>query len=259
MSADSPPRLALTLLDDGKAVARHVARELLSHALAPKPSCLGLATGATMLPVYAALVEAARQLPEGQSRHLRRHWLSYNLDEYVGLGRTHPYSFAAYMHARLTEPLGLDPAALRLPDGLVPDPLAEAGRYAAEIRAAGGIGLQLLGLGVNGHVGFNEPPCDATSICRPVRLCAATRRHNAAAFAGDPAAVPEWAITLGLAEILAARRILVVVTGAAKADVLGRLLRRRPSPELPASWLQGHPAVEVVADRAALSREAGVA
>lgn len=257
MTAAIPPRLALTALEDSEAVARHVAQELLCQALAPQPSCLGLATGATMLPVYAALVETARRLPDGHSQHLRRHWLSYNLDEYVGLGCSHPGSFAAFMQGRLIEPLGLDPASVRLPDGLAPDPMAEARRYAAELRAAGGIALQLLGLGVNGHVGFNEPPCAATSTCRPVRLSAATRRHNAAAFTGDPAAVPERAITLGLAEILAARRILLVVTGAAKADVLGRLLRQRPSPELPASWLQGHPAVEVVADRAALSRVAG--
>lgn len=259
MSASVPLRLALTALENSGAAASHVARELLAHALVPEPRPLGLATGSTMVPVYSALVEAARRLPDEQRQHLRRHWLSYNLDEYLGLGRTHPGSFAAFMHSRLTEPLGLDPASVRLPDGLAPDPLAEAARYAAEIGASGGIGLQLLGLGVNGHVGFNEPPCAATSRCRPVRLSAATRRHNAGAFAADPAAVPERAITLGLAEILAADRILLVVSGAAKADVLGRLLRQQPSPELPASWLQGHPAVAVIADRAALGGVAGAA
>lgn len=257
MSAVIPLRLALTALEDTEAVARHVARELLSHALAPAPRPLGLATGATMTPVYAALLEAAGPLADGRRQHLRRHWLSYNLDEYVGLGRGHPGSFAAFMHSHLTEPLGLDPASVHLPDGLAPDPLAEAGRYSSAIRAAGGIGLQLLGLGVNGHVGFNEPPCAASSSCRPVRLRSATRHHNAAAFAGDPSAVPESAITLGLAEILAADRILLVVTGAAKAAVLERLLRQEPSPELPASWLQGHPAVTVIADRAALTGVAG--
>jgi glucosamine-6-phosphate deaminase len=219
---------------------------------------LGLATGSTMEPVYGALLEAAQQLPEHQCRHLRRHWLSYNLDEYVGLGSAHPASFAAFMQRRLTEPMGLDPARVRLPDGLASDPLGEAGRYASRIRADGGIGLQLLGLGLNGHVGFNEPPCAATSRCRPVRLSSATRRQNADSFAGDATAVPERAITLGLAEILAAERILLVVTGAAKAAVLGRLLRQPPAPELPASWLQGHPDVTVIADRSALGAVAGV-
>ncbi|MGL6133804.1 MAG: glucosamine-6-phosphate deaminase [Prochlorococcaceae cyanobacterium] len=257
MSAVTPPRLALTVLESREAVASHVARQLLADRLGPEPRPLGLATGTTMEPVYAALLEAERELLHGQRQHLRRHWRSYNLDEYVGLGSGDPGSFAAFMHSRLTGPLGLVPASVRLPDGQAADPQVEAGRYAAEIRAAGGIGLQLLGLGLNGHVGFNEPPCAATSCCRPVQLSAATRRHNAVAFAGDPAAVPEWAITLGLEEILAARRILLVVTGAAKADVLGRLLCQRPSPELPASWLQRHPAVRVIADRAALSGAAG--
>jgi glucosamine-6-phosphate deaminase len=101
-------------------------------------------------------------------------------------------------------------------------------------------------------VGFNEPPCGAAAATRVVELCPTTRRQNAAAFGADPAAVPARAITLGLAEILAAERILLVVTGAAKAPVLARLLHEPPSAELPASWLQGHPAVTLVADRAAL-------
>ncbi|MEO1001784.1 MAG: glucosamine-6-phosphate deaminase [Cyanobacteria bacterium J06638_7] len=257
MSAALPQRLALTALEDADAVARHVARELLVCRLAPDPQPLGLATGTTMVPVYRALAQAAAALAHDQSQQLRRGWLSYNLDEYLGLGSSHPRSFAAFMGARLIAPLQLQASSVRLPDGLAADPPAEAARYAAEIRAAGGIGLQLLGLGVNGHVGFNEPPCAADSPCRPVQLSAATRRHNAAAFAGDPQAVPQRAITLGLAEILAAERILLVVTGAAKAEVLRRLLRDPASDQLPASWLQQHPAVRVIADRAALGASSG--
>jgi glucosamine-6-phosphate deaminase len=237
-------------------VARHVARQILADRLSPDPSPLGLATGSTMVPVYTALVEAGRKLAQAQSRQLCSLWRSYNLDEYVGLGGDHPGSFAAFMRARLAHPLGLDHSSVRLPDGLAADPALEAGRYCAEIRSSGGIGLQLLGLGVNGHVGFNEPPCGAASRCRTVELSPATRRHNAPAFGGDPAAVPPRAITLGLAEILAARRILLVVTGITKAAVLGRLLREPPSADLPASWLQHHPAVRVIADRAALSGSA---
>jgi glucosamine-6-phosphate deaminase len=257
LSALAPQSLALTVLEDSAAVARHVAGELLADRLGTQPRALGLATGNTMVPVYGALVEAVHRLPDRQRRHLRRSWHSFNLDEYLGLGGDDPGSFAAFMRSHLTLPLGLDPARVRLPDGLAPDPAAEAERYGAELRAAGGIGLQLLGLGVNGHVGFNEPPCSATSPCRPVQLSPATRRHNAAAFACDLAAVPERAITLGMAEILAARRILLVVTGAAKAGVLGRLLRQQPSAELPASWLQRHPALQVIVDRAALGPSAG--
>lgn len=251
MLTTSPP-LRLIALDDGKAVARHVARSLIADALGPLPGVLGLATGTTMVPVYAAVVAEASLLPAERQQRLRRQWLSYNLDEYVGLPPQHPGSFAAFMRERLAAPLGLDPHSLRLPDGLADDPQAEADRYSAEICRAGGIGLQLLGLGLNGHVGFNEPPCSATASCRPVLLSAETRRHNAPAFGGDAQTVPQRAITLGLAEILAARRILLVVTGAVKAPVLRRVLREPPSPQLPASWLQRHPAVEVIADRAAL-------
>jgi glucosamine-6-phosphate deaminase len=114
------------------------------------------------------------------------------------------------------------------------------------------VGLQLLGLGLNGHVGFNEPPCGAKAHCRCLTLSASTRTQNAGAFGGDPEAVPAQAITLGLAEILAAERILLVVIGASKAAILKRALQEPPCPEVPASWLQHHPRLEVVADRAAL-------
>ncbi|MFM7752966.1 MAG: glucosamine-6-phosphate deaminase [Cyanobium sp.] len=240
-------------LTDEQAVADHVAGVLVEGMLDGSAWPLGLATGRTMEPVYAALVRRVAALEQHQQQGLRQRWLSFNLDEYVGLGAADPGSFHAAMHRHLLEPLQLPPSRLRLPEGLAVDPHAEAERYGAALGAAGGIGLQLLGLGLNGHVGFNEPPAAAESRCHCLHLSAATRRQNAAVFGGDPAAVPARAITLGLAEILAARRILLVVTGAAKAPVLRALLRQRATAELPASWLQGHPQVEVIADRAALA------
>lgn len=243
----------MRVLADEQAVAEHVAGVLLEAMLDGSAWPLGLATGRTMEPVYAALVRRVAALAQQQQEGLRQCWLSYNLDEYVGLGAAHPGSFHAAMHRHLLEPLQLAPSRLRLPEGFAVDPHAEAERYGAALAAAGGIGLQLLGLGLNGHVGFNEPPAAADSRCHCLHLSAATRRQNAAAFGGDPAAVPARAITLGLAEILAARRILLVVTGPAKAPVLPALLGQPPGAELPASWLQGHPQVEVIADRAALA------
>ena len=237
------------------AVAAHVA-ERLYQAL-EQAAVLGLATGRTMEPVYAALRQRLLALPKPQRELLLRQWRSFNLDEYMGIGPGHPGSFAAYMAHHLVDPLGLDPARVCLPDGLAADPAAEARRYSRALAAAGGIGLQLLGLGLNGHVGFNEPPCGPEAGTRVVDLCPTTRAQNAAAFGGDPAAVPAQAITLGLAEIRAASRIVLVVTGATKAPVLTRLLQEPPSPALPASWLQGHPAVTLVADRAALQDAPG--
>lgn len=239
-------------LDDASAVADHLVARLWRQRLQRPDEPLGLATGRTMEPVYAALVERWRRAPQAERDGVARSWLSFNLDEYVGLGPDDCRSFTAFMGERLGGPLGLNPGQLRLPDGLAADPAAEAGRYGRAVVAAGGIGLQVLGLGLNGHVGFNEPPCAADAPCRCVALSATTRRHNAGAFGGDLGAVPTRAISLGMAEILAAREIVLVVTGGAKAAVLRRLLEEPPSAALPASWLRRHPAVTVLADRAAL-------
>ncbi|KEF43089.1 MAG: N-acetylglucosamine-6-phosphate isomerase [Cyanobium sp. CACIAM 14] len=240
------------MLAGPEAVAERVAALLLADRLRPDRP-LGLATGRTMAPVYAALARRLRRLPPGLAAVVRDGWWSFNLDDYVGLAPGDPASFAATMAHQLERPLGLAPGRVRLPDGRAADPDAEARRYATELRRAGGIGLQLLGLGLNGHVGFNEPPCGASAPCRCVELSDQTRRQNAAAFGGDPEAVPRRAITLGLAEILAARRVVLVVTGGEKASVLRRALWEPPSPELPASWLQHHRALSVIADKAAMA------
>ena len=244
--------MELLSLADGPAVAAAVASRLLEECLQRTRRPLGLATGRTMEPVYAALAQQLEQLSGSQQQTIRQGWLSFNLDEYVGLAPHDPRTFKAFMAARLQRPLGLQPEQVLLPDGLAADPQAEARRYGAALAAAGGVGLQLLGLGLNGHVGFNEPPSGAEAPCRCLNLSAATRSQNAAAFGGDPEAVPAEAITLGLAEILAAERILLVVTGASKAAILRRAMQEPPCPEVPASWLQHHPRLEVVVDRAAL-------
>jgi glucosamine-6-phosphate deaminase len=244
--------LDLIALPDAAAVAERVAAQLLHERRTRPERPLGLATGRTMEPIYRAMVRQLGQLPWAEHERLRERWLSFNLDEYVGLDPADPRSFTGHMRHTLVDPLGIDPSQALLPDGLAADPQSEADRYAASLAAAGGLGLQLLGIGLNGHVGFNEPPCEADAACRALDLSDSTRQQNASAFGGDPAAVPARAITLGLREILAAERIVLVVTGAAKAPVLRRLRQECPSADLPASWLRQHGAVTVVADRAAL-------
>jgi glucosamine-6-phosphate deaminase len=246
------PGLQLERFEDAGQVAERVATLLLEERRLRPGRPMGLATGRTMEPVYRALARLVEGLPREEADSLRRQWCSFNLDEYVGLGPDQGPSFAAEMGERLIRPLGLDPARVHLPDGRAADPQAEAERYGAAVAAAGGLGLQLLGLGLNGHLGFNEPPCAAEATSRVLALSPCTRQQNAAAFGGDPAAVPSAAITLGLREILAAERLLLVVTGAAKAEVLAQVLEAPPSPELPASWIRLHPAVRVVADLSAL-------
>ena len=245
------PSAVLEVLPDAAAVADRVAQRLLEAVQRWPALPLGLATGVTMEPVYAALVRRLQALPAPQRQMLLQHWCSFNLDEYVGLGAGDARSFAAYMTHHLAAPLALPAERVQLPDGLAADPAAEALRYSAAVAAAGGIGLQLLGLGRNGHIGFNEPPCAADAPCRCLLLSAATRAQNAEAFGGDPAAVPDQAITLGTREILASRALLLVVTGGAKAAILRRCLRELPGTEVPGSWLQTHPHLAVVVDEAA--------
>jgi len=245
------PGGVLEIAASADGVSERVAALLLRALESGAP--VGLATGRTMQPVYAALRRQLEDWSDPRRQLLLAGWCSFNLDEYVGLGEADPGSFAAEMAAALAEPLGLVPGRLRLPNGRAPDPEAEARRYGAAVAAAGGIGLQLLGLGSNGHVGFNEPPCLRQAPCRCLTLSAATRQQNAAAFGADPAAVPERAITLGTAEILAAREVLLVVTGAAKAEILRCSLQEPPDPAVPASWLQTHPRLRVVVDADAAS------
>jgi glucosamine-6-phosphate deaminase len=236
----------VVVLPDAAAVAARAA-ERIAALVAERPGAvLGLATGATMLPVYARLAEifAEGALSLGQAR-------SFNLDEYVGLGADDPASFAAFMRENLVARTDLEPARAHLPDGTAADPEAEARRYEAAIAAAGGIDLQLLGLGRNGHVAFNEPGSDRASRTRVVALAPETRAANAAAFEGH--AVPDRAITVGIATILEARSLLLVATGRAKAGALAAALDGPVGPGCPGSWLRTHPCLTVLCDRAAAS------
>ncbi|MFM8544828.1 MAG: glucosamine-6-phosphate deaminase [Vulcanococcus sp.] len=236
---------------DAEAVAVRVADRLLASLTAGQT--LGLATGRTMVAVYAALRQRLMAMPSGQRRQLVNRWRSFNLDEYVGLGPDDQGSFAHFMGEQLANPLELPSGSLRIPNGLALDPALEARAYAQALALAGGVDLQVLGLGNNGHIGFNEPPCPIDARCRCLVLSAATRLQNAMAFGGHPEAVPARAITLGTAEILAAREVLLVVTGAAKAEILKRCLLEPPQAALPASWLRRHPRFCLVIDEEAAS------
>ncbi len=222
------------------------------HAVdAVKP--LGLATGRTMEPLYAALVQRLAAWSEADLNKLRRSWSSFNLDEYLGLPVADPQGYRQFMDRHLGAPLQLPFGSMHLPEGSTTDGHAAALQYSDALKMRGGLGLQLLGLGSNGHIGFNEPPCRPHLPCRVVSLSDATRRQNAAMFGGDPARVPTQAITLGLQEILAAEEIHLVVTGAAKAKILRQVLdSAQPDERLPASWLRLHQRVWLWADAEAM-------
>lgn len=231
------------------AEAGEMAAAMLAEAIAARPSIvLGLATGGTMRGVYASLL--ARQT-RGEVDLTQI--CAFNLDDYLGLGIEDEQSYATEMRRVLFAPAGIDPRRCHIPNGRAADPAKEGDRYEAAIRDAGGIDLQLLGLGVNGHIGFNEPGSLPQSRTRVVDLAPQTIVHNRKHF--PPGAdVPTRAISMGIATILEARRILVLATGAVKADAVSAMLERPPSTDCPASFLSRHGQVSVVLDRAAAAR-----
>lgn len=207
---------------------------------------LGVATGSSPLALYAALI---RRRTEGLATEGLR---LFALDEYVGLPDDDPRSYAAYVRSVIAEPLGIPAAQVRVPSGST---AADAAAYERAIAEAGGVDLQIVGIGRNGHIGFNEPGSDADTRTRVVTLDESTRRANAEHFDGDLARVPTHAMTQGVATILAARRIVLVASGAAKAAALRSALLGPVTARNPASFLQRHPDVTVVADPDALRED----
>jgi glucosamine-6-phosphate deaminase len=176
--------------------------------------------------------------------------ITFNLDEYEGLGSDHPQSYRFFMEDHLFRHLDIPTDNIRIPDGLAQDPAKNCADYEAAIRDTGGIDLQILGIGRTGHIGFNEPPSAADSRTRWVHLDDVTRRDNSVFF-GDLAQVPHGALTMGVATILEARRVALLAFGEAKAEIVARAIKEIPSPSCPATWLQRHPACTFHLDAAA--------
>jgi glucosamine-6-phosphate deaminase len=227
---------------DADSAATLVAR-LIAARLRAKPSLvLGLATGRTMERVYDQL--AAMGLDFSQCR-------SFNLDEYIGLPPEDEHSYRGYMDKHLFSRVNIARANTHVPDGMAPDFGAEAARYEQLIREAGGIDLQLLGIGEDGHIGFNEPLSALMSRTREKALSPRTRRQNAAMFGGDADRVPARALTMGVGTILDAREVLLLATGSAKAAILAKAVEGPITAMISASALQLHPRCKVVLDQAA--------
>lgn len=232
----------LEILSSPEAVADKAAA-ILSQKIASPDAVIGLATGQTPLPIYARLRAMA------QSGLKVDHLRCFTLDEYYGISPAHDASYHRFLKTELFDPIGLPQDQWSVPDGLA-DPVTETARYEDEIRKAGGIDIQLLGIGRNGHIGFNEPGSDFTSRTRLVALSEDTRLANLPLFPqGDH--VPTHALTMGIGTILEARSILMVVTGESKARALAEVMTLPPSPDRPASALKLHPDSIILADRAA--------
>lgn len=232
------------ILADAPQAANATAERIIA-VLRDKPKAvLGLATGATMEPVYAALVAAYRGGRVSFSRAT-----TFNLDEYVGIPPDHPGSYRATMNRLSFDHVDIDLSRTHVPDGMAPDPEEAAESYEFHIGQAAGIDLQLLGIGRNGHIGFNEPGSSLHSHTRHVVLHAETLAANQGFFAD--ADVPRSAITMGIATIMKARSILVLATGTAKKPAVRQALAGRHDPDSPASALAGHADVTWILDQAA--------
>ncbi len=213
--------------DFAASVAKEIADVIFSGK---KPVVLGLATGSTPIPVYKHLVG----LLKGKDLS---HVHSFNLDEYEGLSNDNDQSYHFFMRHHLFDHISVPAHQIHFPSG-------DGSDYDAQIQKAGGLDIQLLGIGVNGHIGFNEPGSAVDSRTRRVELSDETRHSNARFFGGDKNATPSHATTMGVATIANARRVLLCATGSSKADIMKALLSHGPGPystDLPASVLLRHP------------------
>ena len=229
-------------------MSRQAADRIASYVDAD-PSCvLGLATGTTPIGLYACLVEdcAAGKISFADVT-------TFNLDEYRGLNPEHDQSYRYFMKKHLFDHVDIDQARTHVPEGFNPDADAVCAAYEEAIEEAGGIDLQLLGLGPNGHIGFNEPGDAFELETHCVDLTAATIEANKRFFDGNEDLVPKQAYTMGIKTIMQARKVLVVVNGKGKAEAVKAMITGPVTPACPGSILQLHPDCTVVADEEALS------
>lgn len=225
------------------------AANIIASQVVLKPDCvLGLATGSTPIGAYKNLVEKYEQGDLDFSQVT-----TVNLDEYKGLPRENDQSYYYFMHDNLFDHVNVKPENTHLPDGTKEDANEECARYEELIRSLGGQDLQLLGLGHNGHIGFNEPDAVFEKTTHCVDLQESTIEANKRFFASADD-VPKQAYTMGIGTIMQAKKILVVVSGEDKADTVAKAFFGPVTPEVPASILQFHKDVILVADEAALSK-----
>ena len=225
------------------------AANLISAQILLKPDCvLGLATGSTPIGIYDQLVEWYKKGDLDFSTVK-----TVNLDEYEGLTRDNEQSYYYFMHHHLFDRVNIDEENTHVPNGKVENGDEECLRYEALIKSMGGVDLQLLGLGRNGHIGFNEPAADFPKITHCVDMTESTIEANKRFFASADE-VPRQAYTMGIGTIMKADKILVVANGENKADAVAAMVQGKINPEVPASILQLHNNVILVADEAALSK-----
>jgi glucosamine-6-phosphate deaminase len=227
----------------------NTAAAIIAQVVSDRPeSTIGLATGSSPLAIYARLAELARNGALDFSR-VR----GFALDEYVGIPLDHPQSYASVITHEVVEPLGMNPELVKVPDGRASDVAAACVAYDKSIKDAGGVDVQILGIGANGHVGFNEPTSSFASRTRIKTLAPRTREDNARFF-DSLDQVPTHCVTQGLGTIMEARQLVLVAQGEGKADAIAAAVEGPVSSSCPGSILQFHEHAAVIVDEAAASK-----
>ena len=240
--------MKIYVTEDYQAMSRKAANILAAQVILKPTSVLGLATGSTPVGMYKQLITWYEKgdLDFSQVK-------TVNLDEYVGLEPTHEQSYRRFMQVNFFDHININPANTNVPDGLAADPAGECAWYNEVIRKMGGVDLQVLGMGRNGHIGFNEPGNAFELETHVVDLTESTIEANARFFSSRDE-VPRQAMTMGIKSIMMARKILLVISGEDKADIVKEAFSGPITPHVPASILQLHAYVTLVGDRPALSK-----
>jgi glucosamine-6-phosphate deaminase len=228
------------------ALARALASDIARRLTVSPNLVLGLPTGATPIPLYRELVRLHQR-----GRVDFRRAATFNLDEFIGIAPDDSHSYRAFMQRHLFDRVDLAPRRIHFLNGAAPNVTQECERYERAILRSGGIDVQILGLGTNGHIGFNEPGRALQARTHRTRLKPATRRANARWFENRTSAVPREALSMGMATILQAKRIVLLATGANKAPCVQRMIEGPVTPRLPASFLQLHRHAEIWIDSGA--------
>ncbi|MGE3609085.1 MAG: glucosamine-6-phosphate deaminase [Bacteriovoracaceae bacterium] len=235
------------VLANSKDEAIRTVASMVNEKISDHPSAvIGLATGKTMIPMYQTWVEMAREqnVDFGQASF-------FMLDEYSGISKDHPSSFCSYIRKHLLSPLNIKESQIEFPPAQMSSPLEASLQYENKIKSLGGIDLQLLGIGQNGHIGFNEPGSSKNSRTRKIKLSDETIAVNSVDFEGE---MPSEALTMGIETILEAKSLLMLVTGKSKADAVKYLLNHHEDSSCPATFLKNHPHFTLVLDPDAASK-----
>lgn len=240
--------MEVVICQDAQEVGELAADRVIAYLEGIHTPVIGLATGSSPLALYA---ELARRVEAGTFDF--SHGLGFALDEYVGIDPDHPESYRNVIRRTVVEPLKMDPARVRVPNGFAADLQGAADEYDAAIEEAGGVDVQILGIGSNGHIGFNEPFSSFSSRTRVKTLTPQTREDNARFF-NSIDEVPRHCVTQGLGTIMDSRVAVLVATGEHKADAISDMIEGPVSQRCPASILQFHPRAVIVVDEAAASK-----